>query len=102
MHLEVSGFMGIVGFAMNEIPDTTDTTTAAPKPEWLRVHQVPAIFGIGKSKLYELLAEGAIKSVSLRKRGQMSGTRLISYDSLAEFIESQVDDVKAKNRKEAV
>ena len=71
-------------------PIPTDTT-AAIKPEWLRVQQVPAIFGIGRSKLYELLAEGQIKSVSLRKRGQVSGTRLISYDSLAEYIESKVE-----------
>ena len=82
-------------------PLTSDVAThpaeipAAIKPEWLRVHHVPAIFGIGRSKLYELIAEGRIKSASLRKRGQMNGTRLISYDSLAEYIESQVEDTNS-------
>jgi predicted DNA-binding transcriptional regulator AlpA len=69
------------------IPIPTDKTL---KPEWLRVNQVTHVFGIGRSKLYELLAEGVIKSASLRKRGQTSGTRLVSYDSCAAYIESQV------------
>ena len=62
------------------------------KPEWLRIPQVTQVFGIGRSKLYELLSEGAIKSVSLRKRGQASGTRLVSYDSVSAYIESQFDN----------
>ena len=60
------------------------------KPEWLRIPQVTQIFGLGRSKIYELLSDGEIKSVSLRKRGQMHGTRLISYDSIADYIESKV------------
>jgi hypothetical protein len=36
-----------------------------------------------------MIADGKIKSVSLRERGQTKGTRLISYDSLAEYIENQ-------------
>lgn len=67
-----------------------DTDSPAIKPEWLRIPQATQVFGIGRSKLYELISEGKIKSVSLRKRGQTSGTRLISYDSLAAYIESQV------------
>ena len=62
------------------------------KPEWLRIPQVTQVFGIGRSKLYELLSEGVIKSVSLRKRGQASGTRLVSYDSVSAYIESQFDN----------
>ena len=67
-------------------------TDKALKPEWLRIPQVTQVFGIGRSKLYELLSEGAIKSVSLRKRGQASGTRLVSYDSVSAYIESQFDN----------
>jgi hypothetical protein len=58
------------------------------RPEWLRPKDVPKHFGIGRSKAYELIADGAVKSVSLRKRGQKHGTRLISYDSLAAYLES--------------
>lgn len=58
------------------------------RPEWLRPKDVPSHFGIGRSKAYEILATGKVKSVSLRKRGQKHGTRLISYDSLAAYLES--------------
>ena len=59
-----------------------------PRPEWLRPKDVPKYFGIGRSKIYELIAAGRVKSVSLRKRGQKHGTRLVSYDSVAAFLES--------------
>jgi len=58
------------------------------KPEWLRPRDAVRIFGLGRSKLYELIATGAIKSVSLRARGQKHGTRVISFDSLAAYLES--------------
>ncbi len=61
---------------------------SAPRPEWLRPKDIPKYFGIGRSKTYELIADGKVKSVSLRQRGQKHGTRLISYDSLAAYLES--------------
>ena len=61
------------------------------KPEWIRPNQATHVFGIGRTKLYELMAAGKIKTASIRKRGDSRGTRLISYDSLASFIESQVE-----------
>jgi len=58
------------------------------KPEWIRPKQVPHYFGIGRTMTYAWIAENKIKSVSLRKRGQRHGTRLISYDSIAAYLES--------------
>lgn len=58
------------------------------RPEWLRPNQIPIYFGIGRSKAYELIADGKVKSVSLRKRGQKHGTRLVSFDSIAAYLES--------------
>jgi excisionase family DNA binding protein len=58
------------------------------KPEYLRPAAACRVFSLGRSKLYELLAEGKLKSVSMRKRGQRHGTRLISYDSLKNYLES--------------
>jgi hypothetical protein len=57
------------------------------KPEWLRVPEAVRLFGISRSALYELIAEGKIKSTCLRKRGAIRGIRIISYDSLASFVE---------------
>ena len=63
--------------------------TKTVKPELIRVDNATEIFGIKRTKLYELMACGEIKAFSLRKRGQIKGTRLISYDSLIAFIENQ-------------
>ncbi|RYD72172.1 MAG: DNA-binding protein [Verrucomicrobiaceae bacterium] len=57
------------------------------KPEWLRMKAATNLFGIGRSRLYELIEERKIKSISLRDRGKQRGIRLISYDSLKAFIE---------------
>lgn len=61
------------------------------KPEWVRPAQATQIFGIGRTKIYELIADGKIKSASIKPRGSVKGTRLISYDSLASFVESHIE-----------
>ena len=58
------------------------------KPEWLRVPEAVRLFGISRSALYEMIATDAIKSMALRKRGAFRGIRLISYDSLAAYVEN--------------
>jgi hypothetical protein len=63
---------------------------ANAKPEWLRIPEVARLFGIRRSMLYELITSGKVKSCSLRRRGAMRGIRLISYDSLVAYLESQV------------
>lgn len=68
---------------------TTIEETKAVKPEFIRVEKATELFGIGRTKLYSLMASGKVKAFSLRERGQIKGTRLISFDSLKEFIESQ-------------
>lgn len=74
------------------------------KPEWLRVPDASRIFGIGRSKLYEMISERAIKSVCLRERGKVQGIRLISFDSLAAYIENaaaedEAEAIKSKGAK---
>jgi hypothetical protein len=68
-----------------------DTTTKAnatlTRPEWADSKNITRIFGIGKSTLYRLEAEGKIRSSSLRERGKLRGKRLFSCDSVAAFIE---------------
>ena len=65
------------------------------KPEWLRVPVAVRLFGVCRSSLYELIAAGRIKSTCLRKRGAVRGIRLISYDSLAAYIENAVTEGSA-------
>ena len=60
------------------------------KPEFVRVPEAVRLFGICRSSLYELISEGKVKSTCLKsKRGNTRGVRLISYDSLKAYIESQ-------------
>jgi hypothetical protein len=75
---------------MNTIQRPEQSIGACPpmKPEWLRIPDATRISGIGRSTLYQLIADGAIKSVALRKRGCQRGIRLISADSLRAYIES--------------
>ncbi len=43
--------------------------------------------GISRSKLYQLAAEGSIRSTSIREKGQLKGTRLFHLASILSFIE---------------
>jgi hypothetical protein len=58
------------------------------KPSWIRPKDVQKYFGIGRTALYAILAENKIRNVSMRKRGQRHGTRLINYQSLHDYLES--------------
>lgn len=73
------------------------TTGESSKPEWLRL---PAsgtrcrFTGLSRSTLNELTIPGPandgsppVKSVVLRKRGALRGIRLISYDSLMNYLD---------------
>jgi hypothetical protein len=63
--------------------------SAAAYQEWLRITEAVAFSRISKPKLYDLINRGLIKTVSLRERGQIKGTRLVSFDSLRSFLESR-------------
>lgn len=58
-------------------------------PEWFRVAEACTYSRLSKPKLYQLLNRGLIKSCSLKERGQIKGTRLISSDSLRLFLQSR-------------
>ena len=61
------------------------------QPEWLRIDAVVKLFGISRSKIYELIADKRVKSFSLRDRGAIKGIRLVSYDSLCRFLDREAD-----------
>ena len=63
--------------------------TSFIEPEFLRVKDVEKMFGLKRGKLYALIREGAVISKSLRTRGTIRGVRLVSVDSLRNYINSQ-------------
>lgn len=58
----------------------------ADQPEWIRVADVKRLFGIGRSKVYELIQSQKIGSVSLRETGQTRGTRLVSCEGMRAYL----------------
>ncbi|HWL54300.1 MAG TPA: hypothetical protein VNQ90_17805 [Chthoniobacteraceae bacterium] len=81
---------------MKEIAAETETRTkerhkaieeAGPRPEWIRIRTAVKLFDLSESYIKGLISENKIKSRVLKDRGQIRGVRLISFDSLNEFIE---------------
>jgi hypothetical protein len=62
-------------------------------PEFVDLRGLEARFGIRRSSAYTLIAEGAIRSVVLRRRGAIKGRRLVEVASVREFLASQPSDV---------
>jgi len=72
----------------------TPAYVAGQDPEFLDAAGVQARFSIKRSLLYELLGDGVIRSVSLRRRGQSRGKRLFAVDSIREFLRKQLERAK--------
>jgi hypothetical protein len=77
------------------ISKPVSTTTCAPvragdftgvAPEFGRIPDVTRLFGLRRGTIYNLLHDGKIKGALLRVRGQKSGVRLISLDSVRGYI----------------
>jgi excisionase family DNA binding protein len=54
--------------------------------DWIRVRQVVAHYNISRTTVYDLLQQGVLRSVSLRKRGNIRGIRLISKAALDGYL----------------
>ena len=75
-----------------------DATTAAVEArngavEWADAHGLRSMFGIGRSLAYQLNSEGLIRSVSLRRKGNLRGKRLFNVESVRQFLSKQTGDV---------
>jgi hypothetical protein len=60
-------------------------------PEFGRWRDVEELFGIKRGTLYNLMAEGKIKSVSIRRRGNVHGCRLIHLQSVRDYLQSLLE-----------
>jgi hypothetical protein len=58
----------------------------AVEPRWLRLDDAVKFSGIRRSKLYELIRRGAIRSACLREDDNVRGTRLVNAASLDNYI----------------
>lgn len=69
---------------LNEV----QTSEQINKPRYLRDKGAVAMFGIGRTKLYNLAKQGKIKSITLQEEGTSRGTRLFCVKSIEHYIES--------------
>jgi hypothetical protein len=60
-------------------------------PEFVDCRGLEAGWGIKRSLAYQLLNEGKIRGVSLRRRGAVRGKRLFSVDSIRAFLRDQME-----------
>lgn len=63
-------------------------------PEFVDCKGLEAGWGIKRSLAYQLLNDGKIKGVSLRRRNRIRGKRLFSVDSVRAFLRKQMDEAK--------
>jgi len=61
-------------------------------PEFVDCRGLEAGWGIKRSLAYQLLEDGVIKGVSLRRRGALRGKRLFSVDSVRSYLSSQMEN----------
>ena len=68
------------------------------KPEWLRVPEAILVSGLCRSAIYELIADGRLESFSHSQKGAKRGVRLISYDSLIQFLDRSARRERASRK----
>jgi hypothetical protein len=70
---------------------TTAAMAAIIEPEFVDFNGLQQGFGIKRSLAYQLLADGLIKGVSLRRRNCVRGKRLFQVDSVRAYLNSQME-----------
>jgi hypothetical protein len=65
---------------------TAQRTPAIIEPEFLSLSDAFERYRLRRGHLNRLIADGKVKSVSLRERGKVRGRRLIFHDSLRAYV----------------
>jgi len=85
-----------------EIQQDTHTGPVTLNPRWLRIPSAVKYSGLSRSRLYELLAQGRIRSICLRsRRDALRGVRLVDKESIDLFMESLQEVVSSLSTDEA-
>jgi len=59
----------------------------SPSRRWKRINTAAKISGIPRSRLFEMIKEGQIRSATIRHKGKRRGIRMIDMTSLDAFLE---------------
>jgi len=61
-------------------------------PEFGRFQDVQRLFGIKRASLYLMVNQGLIKSISLRREGQLKGVRLFHLQSISDYLNRLLEE----------
>jgi hypothetical protein len=61
-------------------------------PEFGRWQDVQRLFGIKRGTLYNLIAEEHVKSVVLRRKGNVKGCRLFYLQSISDYLHNLMEE----------
>jgi hypothetical protein len=70
------------------------------RPKWLRVAAVAKYYSIPRSRVYELLGEGALRTAVLKKKGNQRGIRLICATSIEALLSKLANEVDESPKEE--
>jgi hypothetical protein len=73
---------------ISPLPISQLSTVLNNEPPWLRVTAASHLFGLSRTYLFALMAEGKINSKHIKRPGASRGIRLIETKSLEAFVES--------------
>ena len=72
-----------------KIQQDTHTGPVTLNPRWLRIPSAVKYSGLSRSRLYELLAQGRIKSICVKSHNDaLRGVRLVDKETIDLFMES--------------
>jgi hypothetical protein len=70
-----------------ELQQDTHSGPVTLNPRWLRIPAAVKYSGLSRSRLYELLSEGRIKSICVKShKGAERGVRLLDRESIDSFM----------------
>jgi hypothetical protein len=70
-----------------EIQQDTHSGPVTLNPRWLRIPAAVRYSGLSRSRLYELISEGKIRSICLKSnKGAQRGMRLLDRESIDSFM----------------
>jgi hypothetical protein len=79
------------------------TQTATVRPEWIRLPKPGTLCpwtGLSRTKLWELIATGKVRSVCLRKEGAKKGARLVLLASLLSHLEALASEQTGETKED--
>lgn len=76
-----------------------NTQTQLPKPEFIRLKDAIRYSGLSRSFLYDRFNAGDIKSFVIRQRGAAKGVRMVSVDSIDQYLRAEMVRSQGNARK---